>query len=148
MTANSKRRSFRFSLRALFFAVTVVGCWLGYQLNWIRQRHEFRAQQLSRFQSMTQDLAGELSPGQSTRAPRLLWLFGEDGVEFVDVFTATPFGSPLALTAEDIQDNRRAQQLFPEASIAMHHLSGGTENIYFLPPKHFNSFSRAVGSRP
>ena len=31
---------FRFSLRTLFVVVTVACVWLGYQLNWIRQRHE------------------------------------------------------------------------------------------------------------
>jgi hypothetical protein len=39
MTA-PRRRWFAFSLRALFVVVTVFGCWLGYQLNWIRERHE------------------------------------------------------------------------------------------------------------
>jgi hypothetical protein len=33
-----KRRWFRFSLRTLFVLVTLFGCWLGYQLNWIRAR--------------------------------------------------------------------------------------------------------------
>jgi hypothetical protein len=39
-TPYPKRRWFRFSLRTLFVVVTVFGCWLGYELNWIRQRHE------------------------------------------------------------------------------------------------------------
>jgi hypothetical protein len=34
----TKRRWFRFSLSTLFVVVTIFGCWLGYQLNWIRQR--------------------------------------------------------------------------------------------------------------
>ena len=33
------RRWFRFSLRTLFVLVTLFGCWLAYQLNWIRERH-------------------------------------------------------------------------------------------------------------
>ena len=40
MTPAPKPRRFRFSLRTLFVVVTLVGCWLGYQLNWIRQRHD------------------------------------------------------------------------------------------------------------
>jgi hypothetical protein len=36
---NIQRRWFRFSLRTLFLAVTVLACWLGYYLNWIRERH-------------------------------------------------------------------------------------------------------------
>ena len=38
MTA-PERRCFRFSLRTMFVVVTVMGGWLGYCLNWIRERH-------------------------------------------------------------------------------------------------------------
>ncbi len=38
MTA-PKRQWFAFSLRTLFVVVTVSACWLGYQLNWIKERH-------------------------------------------------------------------------------------------------------------
>src|SRR5690242_14675721 len=34
-----RHRRFRFSLRALFIFVTLVACWLSYQISWIRQRH-------------------------------------------------------------------------------------------------------------
>jgi hypothetical protein len=34
------RHWFRFSLRTLFLVVTVAGCWMGYYLNWARERHE------------------------------------------------------------------------------------------------------------
>jgi hypothetical protein len=37
MTAPN-RRWFQWSLRTLFVVVTVFGCWLGYEFNWIRQR--------------------------------------------------------------------------------------------------------------
>jgi hypothetical protein len=40
MTA-PKRRWPRFTLRTLFIVVTVFGCWLAYELNWIRERHQF-----------------------------------------------------------------------------------------------------------
>jgi hypothetical protein len=33
-----KRRWFRFSLRTLFVAVTALACWLGWQVNIVRQR--------------------------------------------------------------------------------------------------------------
>ena len=39
MTPAPKRRWFRFSLRTLFVVMTVFACWLGYEINWIRQRH-------------------------------------------------------------------------------------------------------------
>jgi hypothetical protein len=35
------RRWFRFSLRTMFVLVTVLCIWLGYYLNWIRQRHDY-----------------------------------------------------------------------------------------------------------
>jgi hypothetical protein len=38
--AKPKRRWFRFGLRTLFVLVTVIGAWLGYHFNWIRERHK------------------------------------------------------------------------------------------------------------
>jgi hypothetical protein len=40
MTIHVPRHWFTFSLRTMFVGVTVFVCWFGYQLNWIRQRHE------------------------------------------------------------------------------------------------------------
>jgi hypothetical protein len=34
------RRYFQFSLRTLFALMTILCIWLGYQLNWIRERHK------------------------------------------------------------------------------------------------------------
>ena len=34
------RRYFQFSLRTLFALMTILCVWLGYQLNWIRERHK------------------------------------------------------------------------------------------------------------
>jgi hypothetical protein len=62
----------RFSLRTLFVLVTLAALlawWVVSQLNWIRDRREFVANNpvvLVRF-------------GDSTRAPGLLWPFGEKG---------------------------------------------------------------------
>ena len=41
MAVTAPRRWFRFSLRTMLVVVTMLGCWLGYQFNWIRQRNEF-----------------------------------------------------------------------------------------------------------
>jgi hypothetical protein len=37
-----KRRWFAYSLRTLFVVVTVFGCWLGWNINIVRQRREAR----------------------------------------------------------------------------------------------------------
>jgi hypothetical protein len=72
MTPNPKRRWFRFafSLRTLFVVVTVICCWLGYELNWIRQRHEALAKC-----GFTIELPG--ASQEFLTAPGCLWLFGE-----------------------------------------------------------------------
>ena len=42
ISAAPRRRWFRYSLRALFLVVTVLGCWLGWQANIVRQRKAVR----------------------------------------------------------------------------------------------------------
>ena len=76
----------RFSLRTLFVLVTIAGCWAGYQINWIRQRHNFR----------DRHAAIELS-----KAPWSLRPFGESGVKSFIVQMPSEFDE--------------AQGLFPEA---------------------------------
>lgn len=70
MNLPPRRRWFRFSLRALFLVVTAFGCWLGYQLNWIRQREEFLA-------SGRGSESIYVISHQPIRAPRVLSLLGE-----------------------------------------------------------------------
>jgi hypothetical protein len=96
MAANSFRP--RFSLRTLLVLVTVFGCWLGYQLNWIRQRHEFFEQHS--YKGLEQ-LAVELTP----RAPGMLWLFGEKGKKVIMV------------SRLHWDDAVRAKKLFPESDV-------------------------------
>jgi hypothetical protein len=89
------RHWYRFSLRKLLVLVTVVCVYLGWAMNWIRQRHEF----LTRPNTIP-------SYGQSVnRAPwPILWL-GESPVRL--------------LLVEDASDEQfeEAERLFPEASI-------------------------------
>jgi hypothetical protein len=76
MTPAPKRRWFQWSLRTLFVVVTVFGCWLGYELNWIRQRHRYLEDQAdlrARFPGAIQSSAVPVD------APGFLWLFGERG---------------------------------------------------------------------
>lgn len=89
-----RRRWFRFSLRTLLALVVVTSiplAWVGYSLNWIRERGRIERD----------IIAAEF--GFPT-APGGLWLFGETG-----------FGTIVCIgTPEDIEN---AKQLFPEAEV-------------------------------
>jgi hypothetical protein len=88
----------RFSLRTLFVVLTVFCIWLGYSLNWIKQRRE-----LISYPYPANDTAG---PGAiQPSAPGLLWILGERGV------------AVLLINAEDKESESRARRLFPEALI-------------------------------
>jgi hypothetical protein len=78
MDANlPKPRSwFRFSLRTMFVLVTVlcvVLSWSAYQLNWIRQRHDF----------LKNDRVATHDTYKNNKAPYCLRLFGEPGRLFI-----------------------------------------------------------------
>jgi hypothetical protein len=116
------RRSFRFSLRTLFVVVTVFACWLGYQLNWIRERHAYLSKAdaffagaplaPSRFRwnvTMADDpdlQRWSASVGLPARAPWSLRIFGEPAVAMIDV------------TDEEFAQDwvKRGRRLFPEAA--------------------------------
>ena len=88
----------RFSLRTLLVVVTAFGCWLGYQLNWIKQRHEF-------FDQHCYKGLEHLAVGPTPRAPGMLWLFGERGRKVIMV-------RRLHWSHEVL-----AKKLFPEADV-------------------------------
>src|SRR5690242_447185 len=108
MTA-PKRRWFRFSLRTLFVLLTLVACWLGYELNWIRLRHA----------ALTSGIVEEANDPfaglpQTTAAPGMLWLFGENGYVGLSM--------PLLgeeTTPEEDELLTALEELFPEASIGV-----------------------------
>jgi hypothetical protein len=89
----TRRRWTRYSLRTLFVLLTLVCVYLGWAMNWIRQRREF----LNRPDVASFEYA-------SVRAPGTLWLFGEKGVEQL-IF----YGSE--------EEMERAEKLFPEAEL-------------------------------
>jgi hypothetical protein len=108
----------------MFVAIGVVACWLGYELNWIRQRREFMA--------LPNTL--ELNPVQALpgRAPAGLWIFGERGywgiqINFVDPkrgekilrenrLTNSKGHGPHWLNDAERAQIDRAKSLFPEAT--------------------------------
>jgi len=108
------RRRWSFSLRTLFVVVTLAACWLGWQLNWIRDRHAFLEKQgiiksdgvhVSYFQS--DELHGDLLP-LARKAPVSLRIFQEPGVALIQI-----------IAPEDVADTwgNYAAKLFPEAGV-------------------------------
>ena len=90
----------RFGLRTLFVLITLISLpigWIAYQLNWIRQRHEF----LHRTLDAEIDYSG---PVLYPKCPWPLNLFGEQAHDIV--FTPQR-------TADE------ARRLFPEAQIVI-----------------------------
>lgn len=89
-------RWFRFSLRTMFIVVTVLGCWWGYQLNWIRQRHE----------AIGRNENAIACPAVLGKAPWSLRMLGEQGYSVLYV--------PVAPSDPVIA---RLRKLFPESGI-------------------------------
>lgn len=115
----------RFSLRSFFVVVTVLCLWLGYELNWIRQRHDFVARQsdlADDFNDATIDLdykvpRVEILPRSSTNAG-LLWLFGEEQMTAMDVLVVVDDDAIDMNCPIDAYDEiRTALRLFPDALI-------------------------------
>jgi hypothetical protein len=106
MTPAPKRRWFRFSLRTLFVVVTLFGCWLGYNLNWIRARRNV----LDSGEAGLVDW-GPYSARNNHSPPWPLGWFGEQ----------SPRTAGLVLTpsASDA-DLARVQSLFPEMRVTRH----------------------------
>ncbi len=121
MTTIPKPRWPRFTLRTLFVVVTVVGLavgWFVYQLNWIRQRDEFLTKNRTRaleFGYVGSFLCGG-PPHIANYAPGLLWVFGENPINQVDLLFPTDRGwrEPKPVEQTEIE---LAQRLFPEAMV-------------------------------
>jgi len=106
MTHAPKRRWFRFSLRTLFVVVTVIACWLGWSLNWMRDRAEARAW----IQEHGYLVPRELVP-RPVAAPWGLRLFREQGEFSVGIEAQKVPVNELKPLA------RKLQRLFPESFV-------------------------------
>ena len=119
MTA-PKRRWPQFSLRTMFVVVAVLGCSLGYELNWIRQRRALvhEAEILDRkFQNYVTGVTSDvIPPVGSTLSQRLLSFLGEPATESCCVWVWNEGISDVDFAQSP--KVRRARRLFPEAEIA------------------------------
>ncbi len=121
MTPTPNRR-WSFTLRTLFVVVTAFACWLGYELNWVRQRRAI----VSRADIRASE-DGYLEPPPV--APRFLGLFGEHAyhgitIVIVDQQRLEPNGvwamvmaDDKRLTQQERDEMEGISRLFPEATI-------------------------------
>lgn len=116
-------RWFRFSLQTMFLTLTVVCCWLGYYLEWIRERHDY-LNQLSPSGSQRQNsdsryLFERPDVPASHSMPIGLRLLGEPAI--------------AVLRDRDAQEEHEAnavQRLFPEALVMWKRCDAGGQ-IHF-----------------
>jgi hypothetical protein len=114
----------RFKLRTLFVLVAVLASWLGWQADWIRQRHEMLADQAALDIKLKGDSFEEVDtanlfvcsfPTPWTSAHAVLWLFREPEVSVMRLRVIVDDVRPwLNLDHEEI---KRTHRLFPEAEI-------------------------------
>src|SRR5260221_12187239 len=105
---NVPRRRWSYSLRTLFAVVTLFACWLGYSLNWMRERQQVREWLASDERSWyAPSLAGaplEASPPLSLR------LFGEKGMVGIGM-DVEQFAGPVPYSPAKLKG------LFPQAQV-------------------------------
>jgi hypothetical protein len=117
MTPAPNRRWFRFSLRTLFVVVTILGCWLAYEFNWIRQRRAVVAESPKWLAYEGEDIGPMAQP----LAPGLLWLLGEKGYAGVNMVVIVDELDDTLVDSwppDDIKSElQRVEKLFPEAMV-------------------------------
>jgi hypothetical protein len=108
MTAAPRRRWFKFGLRTMFALFTIVCGWVGYQINWIRERHAF----VEEIESSTFDVNFSPAPIEKwvvvPQPPLSLRIFGEQYAPFASLYYWDETPSQLVSNAKG---------LFPEANI-------------------------------
>ena len=110
-TPAPKRYRFRFSLKWLFVAMTVIAIGPAYQLNWIRQRRDALSGGKFSGKTVLTD-ANPLLP-KTVSAPGWLWLYGEPG--YVGIGMAIPERPPhYEMTPAEKAEFNRVGKLFPE----------------------------------
>jgi hypothetical protein len=98
-TLPDPRRWFQFETRTIFLAVTVLAVWLGWEMNWIKQRHAV-------LENNDVIVSSVGIPWEGV-APSPLGWFGESGI-----------GTGIIFPSETTDDEvNRVRRLFPETSV-------------------------------
>ena len=114
MDSQPRRHWFRFSLRTLFVLVTLVACWLGWQMKFIRDRKEMRAWIVANGGNIgnSDDLFFDDPFGESeVSARQVSWLrhlLGDKGVDYIEL--SSEHSEPVC---------QRIAKLFPESKIGI-----------------------------
>lgn len=95
------------SLRTLFVLLTIIGGWLGYQLNWIRQRRELLQDRCYRANHANYNVPPPPGGYVNASPPSTLGLVGEQGYAMIWRLWTGPI--------PDAQERRRVEKLLPEA---------------------------------
>ena len=107
----TRRRWFQFSLRTLFVVVTVLGVFIVYHVNWIRQRDEARDWLIS---SGYGRVDSQLTPPEPCTAPWGLRILFEGGESIVVL-------RKQVIPANELRSSAlRMKSLFPEALVSIH----------------------------
>jgi hypothetical protein len=101
----------------MFVVVTIVAVLIGYQANWLRQRHQALRE------CLTPQLRLEVGPDGRLRhasrsSPGSPWLWGEPVYERIMIRFDGPDYRLPGLTAEQAEVVVRVNRLFPEASVS------------------------------
>lgn len=111
------RRWYQFQLGTLMIVVTILATFLGYHVNWIRQRHKF----LVEVDRSADGRYFPLARSRPTQAPGLLWLFGERPCDCVTVSINDTANEGLNGDSQHLL--KRAKRLFPEAALSTMYVS-------------------------
>jgi len=148
------RRWLRFSLRGMFVVITLLGIWLGFQVNWLRQRQEARRwieqheslggwSRINPKDVIWTKLDGTKHPGKPADAPWSLRLFGETRLAFINL-------DKSKLSEADIPRIDSLLALFPEAEDSGVHVNEPGLVYRWSPPDpraYLKYPSRRVGGK-
>jgi hypothetical protein len=115
----SSRRWLTFSLRGMFVFITLLGIWLGWQVNWLRQRQDARKwieqhevsggwSRMNPSEMIYEELDGSKHFGKAVDAPWSLRVFGESRLAYIRL-------DKSKLSEDDIARIDSLMALFPEA---------------------------------